>query len=264
MREEFETAVVEFDERTGVGRLTLNRPDSLNALNEQLRSDVITGLKCLEAENDGHDGVALRVVILEGAEDNFCAGADINEFSDEHAAASSGRDHYEFITDFPVPIVAKIRGYCLGGGLETAMACDLRFAHVDARFGLPEVDLGILPGAGGVQFISRLNNPAVAQEIALTGDHISASRADELDIVNRVYEDDLDDAVREFAEKIASKPPLSVQAIKDSARMATETGLEEGRTYDEQLFLSLRGTEDFQKGTRAFSEEDYEPEFKGR
>ena len=264
MREEFDTTIVEFDEQTGIGRITLNRPAPLNPLSEQLRADLIAGLKLLEAENEGHDGVALRVVVLAGAEGNFCAGAHINEFSDEHAAASSGRNHYEFIAEFPVPVIAKIRGYCLGGGLETAMACDLRFAHEDARFGLPEVDLGILPGAGGVQFISQLNNPAVAQEIALTGEHISAERADELDIVNRVHGDDLDEAVEEFAETVASKPPLSVQAIKDSARMATEVGLEEGRKYDERLFSSLRGTEDFQKGTRAFAEDDYEPEFKGR
>jgi enoyl-CoA hydratase/carnithine racemase len=264
MRETFETTIVEFDEETGVGHITLNRPDSLNALSNQLREDIVAGLKRLEAENENSDGVALRAVIMEGAEGHFCAGADINEFSDEHAGASSDRAHYDFITEFPVPVIAKIRGYCLGGGLETAMACDMRFAHEDARLGLPEVDLGILPGAGGVQYISRLNNPGIAQEIALTGEHISAERANDLDIVNRMYGEDLDDATREFAETIASKPPLSVQAIKDSARAATELGLREGRKYDRKLFETLRGTEDFQKGTRAFAEDDYEPEFKGR
>lgn len=261
---EFETTTVEFDEQTGIGRVTLNRPDSLNALDKQLRSDLIAGLELLEAENEERDDVALRVVILSGAAGNFSAGADINEFSEEHAAATSERRHYEFIADFPVPVIAKIRGYCLGGGLETAMACDLRFAHEDAQFGLPEVDLGIVPGAGGVQFISQLNNPAVAQEIALTGDYISAERANELDILNRVYGDGFDDAVEEFAETVASKPPLSVQAIKQSAQMASEVSLKEGRKYDRRLFESLRDTEDFQEAARAADQDDYDPDYKGR
>jgi len=105
--------------------------------------------------------------------------------------------------DFPAPVIAKITGYCLGGGLETAMSCDFRFAAEDAKLGLPEVDLGIIPGAGGVQFISELANPAAAKEIAMTGDHISAARAEELGIVNRVP-DDIDAETQEFAEKIAS------------------------------------------------------------
>jgi enoyl-CoA hydratase/carnithine racemase len=264
MREEFDTTVVEFDEETGVGHLTLTRPDALNALSSQLRTDIIDGLRRLEAENDDADGVALRAVIMEGAEGNFCAGADINEFSDDASGASSDQDHYQLIRNFPAPVIAKVRGYCLGGGFETAMSCDFRFAHEDARFGLPEVDLGILPGAGGVQLISRLNNPSVAKEIAMTGDHVPADRADELDLVNRVYGDDLDEATQEFAETLASKPPLSIQAIKDAANVATQTGLEEGRKYDRRLLEPLFGTEDFEEGARGFAEDDYEPEFKGR
>jgi len=264
MRDELDTTIVQFDEETGIGHLTLNRPDALNALSDQLRKDIVDGLRRLEAENDADDEVVLRAVIIEGADDNFCAGADITEFSGDAAGARSDREHYEFIRDFPVPVIAKIRGYCLGGGFETAMSCDFRFAHEDARFGLPEVDLGIIPGAGGAQFISRLNNPSVAMEIAMTGDHISAERASELELVNRVYGDDLDDATREFAETIASKPPLAIQAIKDSARAATEVGLAEGRKYDRRLVEPLFATEDFEKGARAFAEDDYEPEFKGR
>lgn len=262
MRETFETTVVEFDTETGVGHLTLNRPNSLNALNSQLREDIVEGLRLLEAENDA-DGIALRAVVVEGTEGNFCAGADINEFSESDAGASSEHTHYEFIRDFPAPIVAKIRGYCLGAGLETAMACDFRFAGEDARLGLPEVDLGIIPGAGGVQYISRLASPAAAKEIAMTGDHISAERALDLGIVNRVP-DDLDEATREFAKEIASKPPLAIQAIKDSGNVATQTGLREGVQYDRKQFESLLDTEDHEKGAKAFAEDDYEPEFKGR
>lgn len=264
MHEELDTTVVEFDAETGVGHLTLNRPDALNALSAQLREDIIAGLRKLEAQNEDADGVALRAVVVEGAEGNFCAGADINEFSDESAGASSERDHYKFIREFPVPVIAKIRGYCLGGGLETAMSCDIRIAHEDARVGLPEVDLGIIPGAGGVQLISRLANPAAAMEIAMTGDHIGAERAADLGLVNRVYGDDLDDEVEAFAETLASKPPLAIQSIKDSARTATQTSLEEGIAYDNKLFEPLLATDDHEEGARGFAEDDYEPEFKGR
>lgn len=263
MQEEFRTTTVEFDETTGIGHLTLDRPGSLNALSSQLRTDIVAGLRWLEGHNEGVDEIALRTVIVEGAEGNFCAGADINEFGDASPGASSERYHYDFIMDFPVPVIAKIRGYCLGGGLETAMACDFRFADPDARFGLPEVDLGLIPGAGGVQFISRLANPSVAKEIAMGGEHIGAERAHEVGIVNRVS-DDLDDTTLEFAETIASKPPLAIQAIKDAANMAVQTGLREGCRYDRRLFEPLLETEDFKEGARAFTEDDYEPEFKGR
>ncbi|WP_222912855.1 enoyl-CoA hydratase/isomerase family protein [Natrinema sp. SYSU A 869] len=263
MRETLETTVVEFTPETGIGHITLNRPDALNALSDQLRADLIEGLRLLESENEDQDGIALRAVIVEGADGNFCAGADITEFSESNPGASSERHHYEFIMEFPVPVIAKIRGYCLGGGLETAMACDFRFADEDARFGLPEVDLGIVPGAGGVQFISRLANPAAAKEIAMTGEHISADRARDLGIVTRVP-DNLDEATRDFAETIASKPPLSIQAIKESGNIATQTGLREGRQYDRRLFERLLETADHEEGAKAFAEDDYEPEFRGR
>ncbi|WP_323173350.1 enoyl-CoA hydratase/isomerase family protein [Natrialba sp. PRR66] len=264
MPTEFETASVEFDAETGVGSLTLNRPDSLNALSDQLRSDIIAGLEELEAENDDVDGIALRAVVIEGAGGNFCAGADINEFSDSSPGDKSDRSHYEFIRNFPVPVIAKVSGYCLGGGLETAMCCDFRIAHEEARLGLAEVNLGLIPGAGGVQLLSELASPAAAKEIAMTGDHISADRACELNLVREVYGAEFDDAVAEFAETIASKPPLAIQAIKRSAAIAAQTGVEEGVAYDRQQFESLLETEDHKEGVRAFAEDDYEPTFTGR
>ena len=263
MHEEFETTTVEFDEETGVGYLTLNRPDALNALSAQLRGDIVAGLRTLNDLTD--DGIVMRTVVIEGEGGNFCAGADITEFEEGPPTTEVDRSHYQFIIDYPLPVIAKIRGYCLGGGLETAMSCDFRFAGEDARLGLPEVDLGIIPGAGGVQFISRLANPSVAKEIAMTGEHIPASRADEEGIVNAAYdEDELDDAVDEFAETLASKPPLALQTIKQSANMATQTGLREGREYDRKVFEPLLATEDHKEGARAFAEDDYEPEFTGR
>lgn len=264
MPTEFETTSIAFDAETGVGYLTLNRPDALNALSDQLRSDIIVGLEELDSENDEADGIALRAVVIEGAEENFCAGADINEFSDASSGDRSRRGHYEFIRDFPVPVIAKISGYCLGGGFETALSCDFRLSHEDARLGFPEVNLGLIPGAGGVQMLSDVATPAAAREIAMIGDHISAKRARELGIVNRVYGSEFDDVVARFAETIASKPPLAIQAIKRSAAIATRTGLEEGLMYDRQQFDPLLATEDHEEGARAFAEDDYEPTFTGR
>ena len=263
MSTDFETTTVEFDEETGVGYLTLNRPDALNSLSSQLREDIVAGLRELNDHNE--DDIVMRAVVVEGADGNFCAGADINEFSEGPSAPEVDRSHYQFIREYPLPVIAKIRGYCLGGGLETAMSCDFRIADPDARFGLPEVDLGIIPGAGGVQLISRLANPSVAKEIAMTGEHLPAERGAELGIFNEVHApDELDDAVDEFAETLASKPPLSIQMIKKSATMATQTGLREGIEYDADVFETLLATDDHEEGVRAFAEDDYEPTFTGQ
>lgn len=265
MEAELDTTLISFDKETGIGYITLNRPDSLNALNTQLREDIITSLQRLEVQNEDSDEIKLRAVIIRGAGDNFCAGADIYEFGDHPSYKNSQRNHFDFILDFPVPIIAKINGYCLGGGLETAMSCDFRIAHENSHFGLPEVDLGIIPGAGGIQFISRLANPMAAKEIVMTGEHISARRAQDLGIVNSVYDDDeFDDAVETFAETLASKPPLAIQAIKESANTAVETGLREGRKYDRSQAEQLFNTEDHREGIKAFADEDYDPVFKGQ
>lgn len=263
MQESFETTEVEFDESTGVGYLTMNRPDALNALSGQLRRDIVAGLTALNDLND--DGIVMRAVVIDGAGGNFCAGADINEFSEGPPSTSVDRSHGQFIIDYPMPVIAKIRGYCLGGGLETAMACDFRIASEEATIGLPESNLGILPGAGGVQFIARLANASIAKEVAMTGDHYSAEQAAEWDILNHVYPDgDLDDEVDAFAAQLAGQPPLSIQRIKESANVANQTGLKEGREFDRKAFEPLLSTEDFAEGARAFAEDDYEPEFTGK
>lgn len=268
MHEELDTVIVEYDEDTHVGHLTLNRPDKLNSLSPQLSNDIVEGLKTLESVNEGVDGVELRAVVMEGAGDRaFCAGADITSFENRTPGGVSDRGHYEFIMDFPAPVIAKIHGFCLGGGLETAMSCDFRLVREDAQLGLPEIDLGIIPGAGGVQFLSKMANPAVAMEVAMKGQNgfLSGAEAADLNLANDVYdEDEFDDAVADFAQEIASQPPLAIQAIKRSANMAVQVGLREGLEYDEQQFSPLLSTEDAQEGTRAFAEDDYEPEFKGK
>lgn len=265
MREELETVVVEFDEERGVGTITLNRPDKLNAMNNQMREDIVSGLeRYAEIDAEG-EGVSVRAVVLEGAgEKAFCAGADIMGFSDAGPSSFAGRGHGNALTSFQAPVVAKIDGYCLGGGLETAFACDFRIASDRSTFGLPEIDLGLLPGGGGVQYIARLANPSVAMEIAMTGEHVPADRAAALGIVNDVHDaEEFDDAVDAFVDDLASQPPLGVRAVKEAARNANQMTLEESRRFDQQLFARLLQTDDHQEGARAFAEDDYEPEFSG-
>ncbi|MEY7848999.1 enoyl-CoA hydratase/isomerase family protein [Natrarchaeobius sp. A-rgal3] len=264
MRTELETAIVEFDDETGIATLTLNRPEALNTLNGQLLEDIVEGLRLLEEQNDEVDGVALRAVIIEGAgEKAFCAGADVGGFSDS-AGETSSRSALEFLHEFPTPVIAKIQGYCLGGGLETAFACDFRFASEDSTFGLPEVTLGLLPGAGGVQYATHIAGPAVAKELAMTGDHFEASWMAENGLINGVYAaDELDDEVEAFAENLASNAPLAIQSIKKSVDIAQHAGLREGIEFDRNAFGTLLNTDDAKEGGAAFAE-DREPEFEGK
>ena len=266
MHEELDTVLVDFDEGTGIATLTLNRPDALNAMNAQMNEDIETGLALLDERDAEAEGVAVRVVVFEGTGDRaFSAGADITGFADRSPAAFDAHPMRDTVIEFPAPTIAKIHGYCLGGGLELALACDVRIASESSRFGFPEVDLGIIPGAGGVQYVSRLAGPAFATELAMTGEHVTAERADEEGIVNYAYpDDDLDGEVESFVETIAEKPPLAVRTIKDSGNVAVETDLHEGRKYDRRAFAPLLETEDHEEGARAFAEDDYEPEFKGK
>ncbi|WP_435078060.1 enoyl-CoA hydratase/isomerase family protein [Halococcus sp. AFM35] len=266
MHEELDTVVVEFDEAEGVGRLTLNRPDSLNAMNMRMREDIETGLGMLAERDEEGDGVAVRVVVIEGTgEKAFCAGADITGFSGVSPAAFDAHGMRDSVIEFPAPVVAKIDGYCLGGGLELALACDIRIASESSRLGFPEVDLGLLPGAGGVQYVSRLAGPAVAKELAMTGEHMGGERAAEESIVNHVHGDEeFDEEVEAFVGTLAAKPPLAIRAIKDSGNVSVESGLREGRKYDRRVFSTLLETDDHEEGARAFAEDDYDPEFRGK
>jgi enoyl-CoA hydratase/carnithine racemase len=265
MLKRLETVEVEFNSDRGVGYITLSRPESLNSMNIQMSTDISTALELLEEKDNESDGVAVRVVVIEGAEDKaFCAGADINGFGDNDERTSGRRNHRDYIRVFPAPVVAKIQGYCLGGGFETALACDFRLAHEDSEFGLPEADLGLIPGAGGVQYVSRYANPELAKELAMTAEFISAHRAAQEGLVSKVFDrGEFAEGVTEFVNTIASKAPLALRAIKRSANLTTQAGLEEGIDFDQQQFELLLETDDFQEGTKTFSE-DREPKFTGR
>ena len=263
MESKLETVDVTFNEDSGIGHVMMNRPDSLNTLSSQLRNDIINGLELLYSQNEETSGPAVRVVVLQGAGGDFCAGADITEFDEREPGKELDREHYDVIMEYPVPIIAKIQGYCLGGGFETAMSCDLRIAHENGRFGVPEVDLGMIPGSGGIQFISEYANTAVAKEMAMTGKHITSSEAHEYGLVNDVHGDEtFDDAVRELADTIASKPPLAIQAVKESADLGSD--IVERRKHDRLQSSYLKTTDDHEEGVRAFADNDYQPSFKGK
>jgi enoyl-CoA hydratase/carnithine racemase len=266
MQEELETVLLDLDEESGVGTLTLNRPDALNALNAQMRQDIERSFERLEEYDEDQEGVGVRVVVIEGAGDQaFCAGADITGFSGISPAAFEPHSMRDSVIEFPAPVIAKIHGYCLGGGLELALACDFLHASESSRLGFPEVDLGLIPGAGGVQYVARLTNPSFAKELAMTGEHLEAERAADEGLLNHVYSDgEFDDEVETFVRDLAEQPPLAIRALKDSGNIAVETDLREGRKYDRRVFSTLLETEDHEEGARAFAEDNYEPEFTGR
>jgi enoyl-CoA hydratase/carnithine racemase len=264
MEEELDEAIVSFDEDTGVGTITMNRPDSLNALSPQLTDDIEEGLMRFREMNDEADGVDVRVVVLEGAGDSFCSGADLMSFANQERPFIPRDRFWSTLRSYELPIVSKIHGYCLGGGLETALAGDLRVAHEDATFGFPEIEIGLLPGAGGVHYVARVAGEAAAKELAFTGEKIGAERAQDLGIVNQVYADgEFEDAVAEYVENIASNAPLGLQALKSSVNRSLSVPLDEARDFDMRLFMELLETDDFNQGIAHFGQ-DTDAEFEGK
>jgi enoyl-CoA hydratase/carnithine racemase len=262
---EFETIDWTFDEETGIGTIVLDRTDSLNALSEQLKTEVVEGFRAFEAIDDRSHGVEVRAVVVEGAgEKAFSAGADITEFSERVNGIFDPEGAYDAAEEFGAPVIAKIDGHCLGGGLELALSCDFRIASERSEFGFPEVNIGLIPGGGGTQRLSSLVGPNRAKEICMLGDHLSAETALEEGIVTDVYPaDELDGRVSDFASDIADQAPLAVRALKDVINMSHETGLREGRMYEHRAILTLFETEDHSEAAEAFAE-DRVAEFNGR
>ncbi|MCD2203367.1 enoyl-CoA hydratase/isomerase family protein [Halobacterium sp. KA-6] len=263
--ESLATVEWDLDEDTGIATIMLNRPDVLNALSSQLREDVITAFKTLERLDDESDGVAVSVVVLEGAgEKAFCAGADITEFSEVQTGSFNMSPVTSIAEEFVAPVIAKIDGYCLGGGLEVALSCDFRFASEDALFGFSEVNLGLIPGGGGTQRLAELVGPSRAKRLSMTGEKIDGNKAAEDGIVNEaVPEEELDETVQEFAQELSGQPPLSIRSLKDVVNRSQEVSLAEGRRYERRVFDILQETEDADEGTTAFAE-DREPEWQGK
>ena len=257
---EYKTILTSVEEN--VGTITINRPDVRNALSTQVLGDIRGALA--EFRHDDEVGV----VIFTGAGDRaFAAGADINELRERtflDALASLMQAVYDEIEDYEKPTIAAVNGLALGGGCELAMACDIRIASENARFGQPEVNLSIIPGAGGTQRLARLVGKGKATEMILTGEIIGAEEAHRVGLVTRVISsDELVAAVRETARSIMSKGPLAIRLAKLAIRTGVETDLRTGLVIERLAQAVLLTSEDKREGTSAFLEKR-EPEFKGK
>ncbi|MDH3225058.1 MAG: enoyl-CoA hydratase-related protein [Gemmatimonadota bacterium] len=258
----YETLLVEIDE-DGIATVTLNRPEKLNALNRSVRQEIMAVVDRL-AEDE-----AVKVVVLTGAgEKAFVAGADVSEFHarspEEQRELYRERRCYDAIGDFPKPILCAIHGFCLGGGNELALACDLRIADETARFGQFEIRLGLIPGAGGTQRLARLVGPGQALRIGLSGDFVEADEAYRIGMVEFLTPPGEHLAkARELAARMARWSPLALRLVKQAVREAYEKPLSEGLVVEKELFLEAFGSEDGREGVRAFVEKRT-PEFKGR
>ncbi len=246
----------------GIAVLTLNRPDKLNALNEAVRQQLMEHVDAL-AEDD-----AVRVAVLHGAGDKaFVAGADVAEFAGRSAAEQrevyQRRRVYDAVAAFPKPILCAVHGYCLGGGSELALACDLRVADRTARFSQAEIRLGLIPGAGGTQRLARLVGPGHAARIALTGDMIAADEAHRIGLVEVLVDEGRHlEAALELAGRMARWSPVALRLAKKSIQQSMEAPLSAGLAYERELFLAAFASEDGREGVQAFVEKR-DPNFKG-
>jgi enoyl-CoA hydratase len=251
--------LVERDDRVGV--VLMNRPKQLNALSGQLMGAVVEALVQL----DGDDEV--RAIVLGGGERAFAAGADIGELAAGTPISlyeSRRIDRWDAIRDLRTPVVAAVSGFCLGGGCELAMLCDLIVASETAKFGQPEINLGVLPGAGGTQRLTRAVGKALAMDMILTGRMLSAREALAAGLVARVVAKEawLAEAKR-VAGEIASKGPVAVRLAKESVDKAFEAPLAVGVDFERRAFYLARASEDAGEGLNAFVEKR-PPDFKGR
>ncbi|HZH92198.1 MAG TPA: enoyl-CoA hydratase-related protein [Pyrinomonadaceae bacterium] len=261
MSQSYETLLVE--RRGRVAIITINRPEKRNALNIQTRAEGAAALEELR-EDEG-----IRVVVFTGAGDKaFIAGADIGEFAGRTAVTQrdvmTGRSLFTAIDTFPKPVIAMINGYCLGGGCELALACDLRIASERASFGQPEINLGIIPGGGGTQRLTHLIGEGKAMELILTGEIIDAQTAYAYGLVNTVVPvDELEAKTLEIANRIAEKSPVALRMAKEAVKTASRSTLDEGLRREIDLFALCFSSEDKDEGVKAFLEKR-KPEFKGR
>ncbi len=250
---------ISIDEAVAI--ITVNRPEVLNALNAALMEQLIAALERLD--NDP----AVRCFVLTGSDRAFAAGADINEMADASAVEMLLRDRFsqwERMRKIRKPIIAAVNGFALGGGCELAMCCDIILAGDAAQFGQPEISLGVIPGAGGTQRLTRAVGKYRAMEMILTGSPISADEALRFGLVNRVVpaETLVSEAVA-LAKVIASKPPLAVRLAKEAVLRAQESPLSEGLDFERKSFYLLFASDDQKEGMRAFLEKR-PPAWKGK
>ncbi|MCF8242517.1 MAG: enoyl-CoA hydratase/isomerase family protein [Melioribacteraceae bacterium] len=255
---------LKYEVKNSIAVVTIDRPDKMNALNKETMIEIESVFKTIKSDDD------VNVVIVTGAgEKAFVAGADINELNKLDVLsgkefAEIGQSIFNLIENLGKPVIAAVNGFALGGGCELALACHIRLASENARLGQPEVNLGVIPGYGGTQRLTRLVNSGRALEYILTGDMISASEALRIGLVNKVYsQNELMDKAIEMAEKIISKGQIAVRMATKAVVSADELSESEGQNLETSLFAVCCGSEDFKEGTRAFLEKR-KPEFKNK
>lgn len=244
-----------------VGLIRLNRPQNLNALNRALVRELMQALAAFDADPD------IGAMVITGNEKAFAAGADIKEMSDESAVSILTKDHiapFDEIMSIRKPVIAAVSGWCLGGGNELALSCDLIVASESARFGQPEINLGVIPGAGGTQRLTRAVGKAIAMEMVLNNRTLSAQEALQFGLINRVVpvERYLEEALN-LAGELAARAPLAVQLGKEAVNHAYETFLSEGLKSERRAFYFLFASEDQKEGMQAFAEKR-PPRWKGK
>jgi enoyl-CoA hydratase len=235
-----------------VALVRLNRPRALNALNAALMDELVGALEAFDADD------AIRAIVITGDDRAFAAGADIKEMAGASAIdMQQGRrlGQWERIRKLRKPLIAAVSGFCLGGGNELAMTCDLIVAAESARFGQPEINIGVIPGAGGTQRLTHALGKARAMELILTGRPITAREAHAAGLVTKVVPNEacLDEA-KALAREIASKPPIAVQLAKDAILKSFDLTIEQGLDYERKNFYLLFATEDMREGMAAFLE----------
>ena len=252
---------VNYEVKGAVGIITINRPEALNALNSAVLDD-------LQAVIDGVDLNAVRCLILTGAgEKSFVAGADIGEMSsltkaEGKAFGKKGNDVFRKIETLPIPVIAAVNGFALGGGCEIAMSCDFRICSDNAVFGQPEVGLGITPGFGGTQRLARLVGPGMAKQMIYTARNIKADEAFRIGLVNQVVpQEELMATVEKIAGGIAMNAPIAVRNCKKAINEGLEKGMDEAIVIEEKLFGNCFETHDQVEGMSAFLEKRKEKNF---
>jgi enoyl-CoA hydratase/carnithine racemase len=240
------------DSENQVALMQLNRPKALNALSDAVLDDVLHAARVLDSDPK------VRCLILTGSRKAFAAGADISEMHSKTFSEAYGSDmfgHWQNLSQLKKPLLAAVSGYCLGGGCEVAMMCDMIVCSESAKFGQPEINLGVIAGGGGTQRLTRAIGKSKSMYMHLTGEFIDAKEAYESGLVAKVFsDDDLIEETMKIAKSIASKGPLSVQAAKEAVNASEELPLWEGLRLERRLFHSLFATEDQKEGMQAFLE----------